>query len=392
MAILLCLRILWKRLAMYLSPSSLRITGLWDAARTQNVCKQEVRDWRNELLLGGLKLRNVVVTQVEHLKDASDSKWQHEFLRVHVLHRDTGESLTLIVDRDFWPRDPEAPPVGVEVPGGNINPTATGSSSQAARTEPARELVPITAGQESQLDDWVCYKKDVPEEGERRGLIYTSVGKLFQTSTKVFSGREALDRVHRGIGDLEKRLSPTTLHLQSLIFPESTQPSVTDVAFFLTAVSEFAPKYHVGAFQCYWFARAACDGMCTQFQGELSGGPDAAKMGMWNMAVARYVNPSKSIMDEYKVAKANHMKYLHEVTKAARAKGHEEGGEERRRLEEEVQAGIEERRRLEAEVQTGIEERQQMEEERRQMEEERRRMEEKHQEELAEIRAELAAR
>ncbi|KAJ7069060.1 hypothetical protein B0H15DRAFT_122691, partial [Mycena belliarum] len=151
-------------------------------------------------------------------------------------------------------------------------------------------------------------------------------------------------------------------------------PSVTDVAFFLTAVSEFAPKYHVGAFQCYWFARAACDGMCTQFRGELSDGPDAARMGIWKLAVVCYVNPSQSIMDEYKVAKANHMKYLHEVTKAARAKGHEE----RRRLEEEVQAGIEKRRQLEEEVQAGIEERQQMEEERR---EERQQREEEHREE-----------
>ncbi|KAJ7080368.1 hypothetical protein B0H15DRAFT_804081 [Mycena belliarum] len=372
---------------MSFSPSSLQINGLWDAARLRATCKGEVKAWRNELLFGGyLEPRTVVVTQVEHLKDGSDSKWQHEFLRVHVLHRDTGESLTLIVDRDFWPKDLETPPTGVEIPGGNGNPTAGGSSSPATPTEPARELVPITAGQGSQLDDSVHHKKDVPEEGERRGLIYTFSGKLFQSSTKHFSDRKALDRVHRGIGDLEKQLASTTLHLQSLIFPESAEPCILDVAFFLTAVSEFAPKYHVGAFQCYWFARAACDGMCTQFRGELSDGPDAAKMGMWKTAVVRYVNPSQSIMDEYKVAKANHMKNLHKLTDAARAEVREEANQERRRLEEEVhkltdaarakgrEEGSEERRRLEEEVQAGIEERRRMEED------------------LAKLRAELAAR
>jgi hypothetical protein len=109
MSITLFLHILWKRLALLLSPGSIRIDGLWDRARLRTESNQELKAWKNVLLLHPRReaLNNgVVVTKVEHLKDGS----QHEFLRIHVLHEKSKERLAFIVDREIWPKDLKGPP------------------------------------------------------------------------------------------------------------------------------------------------------------------------------------------------------------------------------------------------------------------------------------------
>ncbi|KAJ7492079.1 hypothetical protein FB451DRAFT_515938 [Mycena latifolia] len=198
-------------------------------------------------------------------------------------------------------------------------------------------------------------------------LMVTHVsGKVIHSSTKFFSSHKALDRVHRGVGNLKRRLSPHILQLQTLTFPESARPSVIQVAFFITALSEFAPKYHVGEFQCFWFARAACDGMHAQFKGDLKPGRDVRAMGTWKTAYFKYLNPSKSIAKEYKEEVDQYVKDFADLQSQGRELGIEQGRQ--KVLQQGRQIGVQEGR------QEGIEERKRLEEEN------------------AKLRAELAAR
>ncbi|KAF7337731.1 hypothetical protein MSAN_02246700 [Mycena sanguinolenta] len=272
MSIILFLRALWKRLALCMSPGSLRIDGLWDGARLRTEAKEDIKAWKNGLLLHPRReaLNNgVVVTRVEHLKDGSDKNWEHEFLRIHVLHQKSKKKLVLIVDRNFSPKDFRGPPE---------------RNGEALRMR----------GKNDQISN----KKDLPEE---RGLslVITRVSGVVHYSEPFFPTHKVLDRVHRGFRDLEKRTSPNILELQTLTFPECSRPSVINLAFFLAALSEFAPQYHVGEYQGYWFAHAAIDGMHSAFRGKLRPGANIHAMGKWKNASFKYVNPSTTIVAEY---------------------------------------------------------------------------------------------
>jgi hypothetical protein len=94
-------------------------------------------------------------------------------------------------------------------------------------------------------------------------------------------------------------MSPDTLELQTLTFPECSQPSVINVAFFLAALSEFAPQYHIGEYRACWFAQAALDGFHATFGGRLHLGANIHAMGKWKAASFKYINPSASIVAEY---------------------------------------------------------------------------------------------
>ncbi|KAF8204462.1 hypothetical protein K438DRAFT_1932469 [Mycena galopus ATCC 62051] len=294
MSIILFLRALWKRLAMSLSASSIRMDGLWDRARLRSEAKEDLRAWKNRLLLHprrGALNNGVVVTKVEHLKDGADKNWQHEFLRIHVLHQKSKEMLYLIVDRDFSPKDLHGPPernVKVESLDTEKRNRESFFSFKSSKTVPAGE----------EQNDLIPGKRDVPEE---RGLslVITRVSEVVHCSEPFFPGHKVLDRVHRGVGDIEKRMSPDILELQTLTFPECSRPSIINVAFFLAALSEFAPQYHVGEYQGYWFAHAALDGLHATFRGKLRPGPNIHAMGKWKTAAFRYINPSTSIVTEY---------------------------------------------------------------------------------------------
>ncbi|KAJ7860740.1 hypothetical protein B0H14DRAFT_3445944 [Mycena olivaceomarginata] len=92
---------------------------------------------------------------------------------------------------------------------------------------------------------------------------------------------------------------PDTLELQTLTFPECSRPSVINVAFFLAALSEFAPQYHVGEYQACWFAHAALDGFHAAFRGRLRLSANIHAMGKSKAASFKYINLSASIVAEY---------------------------------------------------------------------------------------------
>ena len=143
--------------------------------------------------------------------------------------------------------------------------------------------------------------KDVPEE-RGRGLVITHTsGEVTYCTDPFFSAHKTVDSVHRGVRDLEKRKSRQMLELQTLTFPDCARPSVINVAFYLVAVSGYAPHHHVGEYQGYWFARAACDGLHSEFKGKLKRGRDSDidRMGKWKNASFKYTNPTRSIASEY---------------------------------------------------------------------------------------------
>ncbi|KAJ6520393.1 hypothetical protein C8R45DRAFT_59277 [Mycena sanguinolenta] len=293
MSIILFLRALWKRLALCMSPGSLRMEGLWDGARLRTEAKEDLKAWKNVLLLHPRReaLNNgVVVTRVEHLKNGSDKNWEHEFLRIHVLHQKSKKKLTLIADRDFLPKDLRGPP--------ERNGKIEGGDTEKRRKKSPKDSNDGSAEKPNGRNDSISSKKDLPEE---RGLslVITRVSGVVHYSEPFFPTHKILDRVHRGVGDLEKRTSPNILELQTLTFPECSRPSVINLAFFLTALSDFAPQYHVGEYQGYWFAHAAIDGMHSAFRGKLRPGANAHAMGKWKSASFKYVNPSTTIVAEY---------------------------------------------------------------------------------------------
>ncbi|KAJ7795095.1 hypothetical protein B0H14DRAFT_3555755 [Mycena olivaceomarginata] len=75
--------------------------------------------------------------------------------------------------------------------------------------------------------------------------------------------------------------------------------SVINVAFFLAALAEFAPQYHIGEYQACWFAHAALDGFHATFRGRLRLGANIHAMEKWKAASFKYINPSASIVAEY---------------------------------------------------------------------------------------------
>lgn len=224
-------------------------------------------------------------------------------------------------------------------------------------------------------------------------MIIPDSGKIVHCSEPFFPAHKALDRVHRGVGDLEKRMSLDILELQTLTFPECSRPSVINIAFFLAALSEFAPQYHVGEYQGYWFARAACDGLHATFRGRLKPGSDTNAMGKWKAASFKYTNPWASIAAEYN----RQLKDYEDVStiivwptglqltyfqafKIIQSAGHQLADQQlgleglQLGVEEGRQEGIAERRKLEDEIQQRMVERRQLEEE------------------IAKLRADLAGR
>ncbi|KAK7063724.1 hypothetical protein R3P38DRAFT_2819977 [Favolaschia claudopus] len=300
MSIILFLRVLWKRLSLSLYSGSLRIDGLWDRKRLRSEATENLRDWKNALLLHPRRdaLRNgVVVAKVEHLKDDSDKSWQHEFLRIQVLHEKSKEKLTLIVDRDVWPKDTRSPPERNEA---IEHPETDNNTTRPSKHRNNRNVKAPEPKDEIPNDlDLVSHKRDVPEE-KGLSLIVTRISGVVHCSEPFFSGHRVLDRVHRGVEDLEKRLiSKAILELQTLTFPECSRPSIIDVAFLLSAVSEFAPQYHIGEYQAYWFAHATLDSLHATFRGKLRPGTNIHAMGKWDDASFKYVNPAASVGAEY---------------------------------------------------------------------------------------------
>ncbi|KAJ7665089.1 hypothetical protein DFH06DRAFT_1127457 [Mycena polygramma] len=296
----LFLRILLKRLALALSPALVHMDGLWDRECLRTESNQDLRAWKCALLLEPRReaLNNgVIVTKVEHLKD---EKLQHEFLRIHVVHEKFKERLVFIVDRDFYPKDLEGPPET------NYGPSVESFKVEKERKKPSfffktskrsakEQAVPSIEDEQN----WVSHPNDVPEEKGLSLLITHISGQVAHHSEPFFPAHKVVDRVHRGVGDLEKRTSIGILELQTLVLPECSRLSVINLAFFLAALSEFGPQYHVGEFQCSWFARAACDGLHATFRGRLRPGPDIGAMGKWKNAVFKYTNPWASITAEY---------------------------------------------------------------------------------------------
>ncbi|KAJ7242578.1 hypothetical protein B0H12DRAFT_1236712 [Mycena haematopus] len=340
MSIILFFRALWKRLALCMSPSSIRIDGLWDGARLRTEAKEELKAWKNVLLLHPRRdaLNNgVVVTRVEHLKDESDKNCEHEFLRIHVLHEKSKEKLALIVDRDFSPKDLRGPPErngkeeGHEIEKSRKKPSKPSKNGIVEKPDYAGEgqndLVFHVLGiflAIYKLAFQMSRKKDVPEE---RGLslVITRVSGVAHYSEPFLPAHKVLDRVHRGVGDLEKRMSPDILELQTLTFPECSRPSVINLAFFLAALSEFAPQYHVGEYQSYWFAHAALDGLHATFRGKLRPGVNIHAMGKWKAASFRYQNPSTSIVAEYRRQLKQYEDAFRTIQLAGRQLGVQEG-------------------------------------------------------------------
>ncbi|KAJ6486063.1 hypothetical protein C8R47DRAFT_1072509 [Mycena vitilis] len=299
----LFLRILLKQLALALSPAPVHMGGLWDRERLRTESSQDLRAWKCALLLEPRReaLNNgVIVTKVDHLKDSSDKKWQHEFLCIHVVHEKSKARLAFIVDRNFYPKDLEGPPEtdsgpGVESLKVEKERKKPSFFSRTLKRSAIEQAVPST----EVAKDRFPHPKDVPEEKDLSLLITHISGQVVHHSEPFFPAHTIIDRVHRGVGDLEKRTSTGILKLQTLVFPECSRPSVITLAFFLAALSEFGPQYHAGEFQCSWFARAACDGMHAMFRGRLRPGPDIGAMGKWKTATFKYTSPWTSITAEY---------------------------------------------------------------------------------------------
>ncbi|KAJ7859295.1 hypothetical protein B0H14DRAFT_3446678 [Mycena olivaceomarginata] len=145
---------------------------------------------------------------------------------------------------------------------------------------------------------------------------------------------------------------PDTLELQTLTFPECSRPSVINVAFFLAALSEFAPQYHVGEYQACWFAHAALDGFHAAFRGRLRLSANIHAMGKSKAASFKYINLSASIVAEYsrQLKECENLGVLHEGHRIGVEEGSQEGIEERRKLEEEIEQRMTERRQLKEEI------------------------------------------
>jgi hypothetical protein len=161
MSIILFLRVLWKRLAMSLSPSSIQIAGLWDSGRLRAEATEDLRAWKNVLLLHPRREtvnNGVVVTRVEHLKDDSTTSGEHEFLRIHVLHEKSKEKAVFIVDRDFWPKDLHGPPER----NGNVDSLeleTEKAKKQSSPTNNGNAKEPEHAGQAQNHSDLVCHRE-----------------------------------------------------------------------------------------------------------------------------------------------------------------------------------------------------------------------------------------